>query len=584
MKLIAFDTETGGLDWFNPDQRAFLLSWATNGEKGYAARVGLAGDDDVMLAQFRRDLAKADTVVCHNLPFDLHQLRETLGIDLLASGKTLLDTNVLAQVVVPERRFAATEEDEDAGGYKLKSLSKTYVRPDAKDAEAAIKALAKAAKIKLKDTGGYFDTWRAYPKEMEEYARLDASDTYALYAKLAAKLEKRHERIWKLECEVAPVLIAAERKGVRVDQAKVVPLQLEYAIQRDRTHEELVEVLGEEALTNPDKMAEALVAHGVPLYRLTEKAKKLATHKFALAEFKDQFPIIEVLEDWRQASKFLSTYIDPMLGRETVHTSFRQLGAWTGRMSCSRPNMQNIPARAGKEVREVFIPREGMCFVVCDYESIEVMLLAHYLNDDGYKQMIRDGLDPHAWMASQIWGGEIADYEKGTPGEEQRTIAKNVLFAICYGAGGPRVADMLDCTIQEARALIRTIKTSLPRYMKLTKDRVEPAVKTRGFVNTIMGRRQTVKRDKAYIGLNALIQGSAADIFKQGAINAAKALEKYGAYPVLFVHDELVIECPIDKAERVGEVTSAAMCAAFDLDPPLSVETTICLNNYAEGK
>jgi len=107
-------------------------------------------------------------------------------------------------------------------------------------------------------------------------------------------------------------------------------------------------------------------------------------------------------------------------GREIVHPSFFQCEAWTSRMSCRRPNMQNIPKRAGKEVRSILVPREGHAFVIYDYESIEVRLLAHYLGDAGFQQLIEDGHDPHAWMATNIWGGAMEDFVKDAviPGPE----------------------------------------------------------------------------------------------------------------------------------------------------------------------
>lgn len=250
--------------------------------------------------------------------------------------------------------------------------------------------------------------------------------------------------------------------------------------------------------------------------------------------------------------------------------------------------MQNWPKRAGKHVRSVLVPRPGHCFVVCDYEGIEERLLAYYLNDDWYKDLVTNR-DPHAWLATQIWGGEIEEYAKGSPKElSHRAPAKNIKYAISYGGGGPRVAAMLrDAGFPSdevsARRFIRQIKGSLPNFYYLTKDRIEPKVKRDGYVTTIMGRKNPIPRDKAYIGLSGLIKGSAADIMKQGAINTAAAVRPLGATPLLFVHDEIVTECPIGREQECLELQSAAMCAAYDLDPPLSVEGSIAYNNYSEA-
>lgn len=574
MSTIAFDTETKGLDWFNPDQQAFLVSWA-NGIGSFHTAV----DDEEGMKSFKAALHTADTVVAHNLAFDVHQLRATCGIDLLTSGKQLVDTAHLAQVTLPERRNGEGE----AQGYKLKNLCKTYLGDDSKDAEDAILEMGKKIGLRtMKQTGAYYEVWRAYPAEMEHYAREDARMTLALYHALKTKVTDKTEVVWNLELATAPVLIEAEQHGVAIDQSKVTPLVVEYTRRQTEAHAELVETLGEEALEGDQAMLAALLAHGVPLHRRTPSGE-LATNKFALAEFEDAFPVLATLSEHRQASKFLSTYVGPMVDRDTVHPSFWQMGAWTGRMSCSRPNMQNIPSRAGNEVREMFVPRPGHCFVVADYDAIEVRLLAHYLNSTEYKELIREGLDPHAWMAAQIHGGEMDEFLKGTPGEKQRTEAKNVLFAIVYGAGGPRVADMLGIDIKAARDLIRTIKTTLPRYLELTR-RIKQKVELSGYVTTIAGRKQSVKRDKSYVGLNALIQGSAADIFKFGACNVADAVKPFGARPVLFVHDEIVVETPLEQADDVLAATVAGLNAAWPLDPPLAVTAKIAYNNYAEAK
>lgn len=574
MSTVAFDTETRGLNWFDPDERAFLASWAdADGE--YVADLS----DPEQAIKFVNALESADTLVCHNLSFDAHMVRATLGYDVLANGHTCEDTDLMSRVIFPEGQRAG-----ERGGHGLKNLAKVYLRADAADSEDAIKELAKSAGIKLKSTGGYYDTWRAYPAEMERYALQDARHTYDLYQLLSGKLNNGSARCYDLERQVAPVLIRAEEHGVAIDQQAVINLKRLYEAQLYETQDILEKELGEEALGGPgseEALLEALQKLGVPLHRKTPTGQ-LATNIYALQEFEQEFWQLATLSEYRQASKFLSTYIGPMVDRDTVHPSFRQCGAWTGRMSCTRPNMQNIPKRAGKEMRAMFVPREGYSFVVCDYDSIEVRLLAHYLNDSGYRELISDGLDPHAWMAANIHGGAVEDYHKGTDGEEARNIAKNTLFAIVYGAGAPRVSDMNKITRDEAKALISKIKASLPRYNRL-QGRIRKKIQAQGFVNTLFGRKNPVSRDKAYVGLNALIQGSAADIMKQGLVNVDEAVREHGARPLLVVHDEIVVEAPSEYAEEVLMDTEHALRDAYDLDPPLAVTGTVVHDNYASA-
>lgn len=600
MSLVAFDTETRGLDWFDPDQRAFLVSWADE----HGSYVESTEDG---APRFKAAIAKADTLVAHNLAFDVHQVRESIGVDLLTTGHRLLDTDLLARVALPERRFGAD------GGYKLKALAKTYLRADAQAAEDRIDELATQIGVKLKSTGGYYDVWRAFPEEMEHYALLDAEYARDLLPVLERKLSQNQWRAWELEQKVAPALIRAEQRGVKVDQEVVARLKREYEPLARSLHDSITKELGDEALEGTEALREALLKHGVPLHRTTDTGQ-LATNKFALQEFEADFPVLKQLSEWRMAEKFLSTYIGPLAGREVVHPSFWQMGAWTSRMSCSRPNMQNIPTRAelgDTPVRACFVPREGYCFVVVDLDSIELRMLAYYLNDPGFIELIESGYDAFAWLASEIDGGSPEQYVKGSSGEKRRGELKNVTYAICYGAGGGRISDMLGLDPgpfygpdhpaivaarargrqwpkegpqhKEGRAVAKKVKATLPNYDHLNK-RIRRKIQDVGFVTSMLGHKQAVNKDKSYVGLNALIQGGAAGIFKQGVLNVEELVRPLGALPVLFVHDEIVVECPVEHAEECLRLTKQGLESAIDIRPALASSGAIAHTNYAEAK
>lgn len=567
-KVIAFDCEARGLDWFDHDHRAFMYTWADEAGE-YMAREG----DEEAIREFTDALREADVLVAHNFPYDAHQVRESLGLDVLTLGKQIRDTLMESQVLHPSGQQRVK--------HGLKDLAQIYLRHDAKAEEDAIAQAAKDIGLRtLKQTGAYYDVDRAYPEMMARYAVMDARHTFDLDSMFMPKASGAEQKIIDLEMSVMPILIRAEAKGVAVDTHVVQRLKAEYYTAQNEVYELLVETLGED-IEGKD-LADKLIEAGVPLTRRTPTGT-LSTNAYALAQFEDDYEIIGQLQEYRRLTKFLSTYIGALDGRAVVHPSFRQNGAWTGRMSCSRPNLQNFPKRAGKEVRATLIPRPGCAFVVCDYESIEARLLAYYLGDDSYRQLIEDGHDPHAWMAAQIHGGEPADYAKGTPGQPLRDSAKNTTFAIMYGAGGPRVADMLKIPIPDAKSLISQIKGTLPGWWDLQR-RVKNKVETLGHVNTIYGRKQMVSREKSYVGLNALIQGSAADIFKLGLVEVASAVEPYGAVPLLFVHDEIVVECPAEAAINVELAMHTAMTQPgvdLGLRPRLSVESSITEESYA---
>lgn len=578
MTTIAIDSETRGLDFHDPAHRAFLITWADESGQ-YSADV----DDPAGVERFKAALDAADTVVLHNAKFDAHQIREAIGVDILA-GKAVHDTDLMSRVLFPENARSGR------GGHGLKNLSKVYLRADADESEKAIEDAAKAIGLRtLKQTGAYYDVWRAYPELMERYAVNDARFTYDLYERFKPELNGLAD-IYDLEMKVLPILLRAEQRGIKTDQEAALRLKRQYETEQRELHTYLESELGPQALGgegSEEALIGALTSIGVPLLKKTSSGK-IATDKYTLQEFESDFPQVTALLEYRRVERFLTTYIAAVQGREVVHTNFNQCGAYTGRMSANRPNMQNFPKRAGKEVRSVFVPREGHVFVVADYEGIELRLLAYYLGDRGFRDLVgSDEYDPHAWVAAQIWGGEPREYGKGTPKEStHRGPAKNILYAITYGAGRKRVARMLrdaglPSSENDAAAVISKIKASLPGYYSLTK-RVRAKVESHGYVNTVMGRRNPVNRDKAYVGLSGLIQGSGADIMKQGLVNADAAVQPLGGIPLLVVHDELLVEVPRENAEEAQRAVDDAMCAAYPLDPPLSVESHICEKSYAD--
>lgn len=560
MNTVAFDTETKGFDWWDPTQQVFLITWTTRMGDGWESKFADVRDP-VGVEQFKEALLSADQIVAHNLSFDAHQVRESIGFDIRQiEGVEFHDTDLLSRVV---------ESNERTHG--LKPAAERLVDPNAGRWEEQIEARMKELKIPKSKQGAYYEVYRAYPDDMCAYAMYDALYTAQLFDIYMSRMTPALRKVYDLEMRVEPILANAERVGIRIDQDAVQDLRDTYEPQEEVLRERLMNTLGDvlEGEGSRDGLIEALEVQGVPLHRRTEKTGVLRTDKFALAEFEDDFPVIQDLQEYRRVSRFLDTYLEPMSkANPDLHTSFSQCEAWTGRMSSRRPNLQNLPKAAGKEVRRPLVARPGHEFLVFDYEGIEARLLAYYLGDQGYRALITEGRDPHAWMAANIHGGSYLDYLKPNP---LRDKAKNTMFAITYGAGAPRVADMNKIPKDEAKALISTIKGSLPGYYTLMK-RIKQKVKTHGYVETIAGRKQYINQDKAYVGLNALIQGSAADIMKEGLVRVENCLPP-SAQVLLVVHDEIVVECPTELSEWVEEDVATAMTTLpWDIDPPLTVD------------
>lgn len=569
MKVVAFDTETKGFNWWDPNQRAFLATWADE-TGGYCA--DLANPTDINA--FTKALEGAEVLVAHNLSFDAHQVRETLGLDVFDLDCRLEDTDLLSRVVEVHERT-----------HGLKDMSTRLTGRDGHALEEKIEERMKQLKIKKSDAASYYEVHRAYPEDMRAYAIADAVDTRDSYLILEPKLTEKSRVIYEREMNLVPTIMAAERRGVLIDQGAVARLRAEYEPEEEYLREKVTQTL-EVPLTGDgsrDGLIDALLDHGVPLHRRTEKTQVLRTDKFALQEFEKDFPILADLAEWRRVSKFIATYLDPMGEADPyLHTSFYQCEAWTHRMSSRRPNLQNLPKKAGKEVRAPIVPRPGHAFIVADYEGIEARVMAWFLGDPDYRELVAKR-DPHAWLASQVWGGAVEDYHKGTEKEPMRDDAKNVTYAIGFGAGGPRVADMLNIPLEQARSLVQQIKSSIPGFRKLNK-RIQRKVKAVGYVTTIDGRDLGVNREKAYVGMAALIQGTAAGIMKKAIEDLAPELPAFDAHLVLMVHDEVLVEVPIPQAEACQAKIVEVMEAAWPLDPPLSVDSKIVTTNYADAK
>jgi DNA polymerase-1 len=297
-----------------------------------------------------------------------------------------------------------------------------------------------------------------------------------------------------------------------------------------------------------------------------------------------------LLLEYREISKLLTTYLDvlpnevnPATGR--IHTSFNQIGAATGRLSSTDPNLQNIPVRSprGEAIRRGFVPRPGNRFIVADYSQIELRLLAHLSGDPAFVDAFLAGGDIHRQTAAVIFG--VAP-DAVTP--EMRARAKTINFATIYGQGPHALARQLGIGYDDAR---RFIEDYFVRFagVRTFLDRTVAEARERGYVETILGRRRYIPelRDKSHsvrafgerTATNSPLQGSAADLIKVAMIRVSGALRAtYRAKLLLQVHDELVVEAPDAETEAVAGLVRESMEGAAALRVPLVATVGIGAN------
>jgi DNA polymerase-1 len=609
--VIAWDTETRSFRWWeNP---AFLASWALPGSPGATTPLDSPGQ----VAKLAVVLAGQDDrhLVGANSKFDAHMTREVSGgkIDVLDGSWRVDDVLTMSRLINGNR----------IPYHGLKELSVAFIDPSADEGEKEMvkRYYELTGRTDMAHDDSFFITWQdeAGKAIVEKYAAQDAELTMGLYDFFTPQLDadpKLRNLYDNVELPIQKVLYDAETRGVAIDQEQVVRLQGVYDTREQEARGVLENTLGfvPEGEGSSERLRERLPEIGVELTERTEKSGELAVNRKALAPFADH-PAVAALFEWRRVNKFRTTYLGPLHDRSVVHTNFKQAEAWTGRMAWSQPNLQNLPKRTEKSleadlrVRSVFVPRPGMEFVVADYESIEVKILAYHLGLPEYRELVAHG-DPHAITAAAAWGGNPSSYWKDTPQRWLRDIAKAVTYGIVYGGGGPVVRDTINAAVLEAgrpefcvdldqaRAIRRKITESIPGFKAFTASPYKGKSYPRGalyeqlmasqdgdygYVRTLGGRKQWIKLEKAYVALSGVIQGGAADIMKLGAINVAEALKPHGAYPLLFVHDELVVECEKGQGQELGPVIADAMVSAFPLNPPLTVEWTVTDRSYGHA-
>ncbi|MBA4039057.1 MAG: DNA polymerase I [Planctomyces sp.] len=318
-------------------------------------------------------------------------------------------------------------------------------------------------------------------------------------------------------------------------------------------------------------------------------------------------PIPRLIVEYRQLTKLVSTYlvalreaISPVTGR--IHASFHQTVAATGRLSSSDPNLQNIPIRTdtGREIRRAFVAEPGHLLLSADYSQIELRLLAHLSRDPALTEAFRSDEDIHTAVAAQVAGIEPSQVTR-----QQRSGAKMVNFGIVYGITAFGLARRLGITTQAADEIITSYKRRFAGITTFLQECVEQA-RRHGAVLTIMGRRRPIpdidsatpaRRALAErTAINSVVQGSAADLIKLAMVDLRRRLAAAdlgapldapdaalaGSRMLLQIHDELVFECPRDRAEAARAVVVSRMESAMSLSVPLRADSTLSHNWYDE--
>ena len=427
----------------------------------------------------------------------------------------------------------------------------------------------------------------------EEQEKEDISNEVYVYiiSKLHKKLEEELEKIGSLklfnEIEMPLVEVLAEMQyvGVYADKKEIVKFGNNLSSKIEEFRIDIYNLAGREFnINSPKQLGEILFEElKLPVYKKNKSG--YSTDVEVLEKLKDKHPIIEKILDYRQLVKLNSTYAQGLMSHINektgkIHTRFHQTVTATGRLSSTEPNLQNIPTRTdlGKKIRKVFKAEKGKILIDSDYSQIELRVLAHISNDEIMIKAFNENQDIHTICASQIFNVPIEKVSK-----QLRSRAKAVNFGIVYGISDFGLSEQTGIDIKEAK---KYIEQYLEKYSGIKKymDNIAEQAKIKGYTETMFGRRRyipeiksnnyMVKKFGERAAMNTPIQGTAADIMKIAMIkvyNRIKA-ENLKSNIILQIHDELLVEAPLEEEEEMKKILQEEMESAAKLSVPLKVE------------
>ncbi len=383
-----------------------------------------------------------------------------------------------------------------------------------------------------------------------------------------------------IELPLVKILFDMENSGFSIDIAVLDSLSEKYTEEIRTLTEEIYQVAGEKFNINSVRQLGDILFEKLSL----PHGKKTKTGYSVAAEILEEIdhPIISLILRYRQIKKLLSTYIEGMrdvINKNTgkVHTIFKQCLTSTGRLSSTEPNLQNIPVRTeeGREIRRMFVPSAGNILVTADYSQIELRLLAHFSGDPVLTEAYNTGKDIHAITASKIYDVPLSLVTK-----EMRRRAKAVNFGIIYGISAFGLARNTGISPGEAKVFVAKYFETYPS-VKAYMDANVAYAKEHGYIRTLEGRiryfpefnspNKNIRNFGERASMNMPLQGSASDIIKIAMIRVYNALNAggYKAKIILQVHDELVIDCPMEEADEVKKLLVDNMESAVRLNIPL---------------
>jgi DNA polymerase I len=547
-KFLALDTETEGVNFIKDCILGFGIG---DSENQYYVVVDSVAYSSIV--EVLGSLYKSAEIIFQNATFDLSVLQKA-GFPL---PKVFHDTMVMAWLL---------DENSSIG---LKNMAKRYLNRFPKTyKEMAEEAFMKTEHEKINILG--------------EYCCADVKNTIDLFELFSDLLQKEdlYDVYFKMEFPLMKILFNMEARGITLDLVSLDSLRERVENLLVEYKSKLIEIQGNpEFNINSPKQIESYLfdSLGYSPSKITKTGKRSTDSEVLGALVKkynlSEYDFVPLLLKYREFDKLHSSFILSLLKKcdenGRIHTTYIQTGTSTGRLASQNPNLQNIPVRDDEfDIRKVFVPQKGYIFIIADYSQIELRVFAHFSGDKNMRAVFQSDGDIHAKTMELI----------GT----DRRAAKVINFGILYGMGGFALSKLLDISKIQAENYITKFFEGYPDVKPFI-NRVNADGMSEGFVKTIAGRKRHLlignyrSRELLYkrLVLNSKIQGSAADIIKKAMLDLAPYLESVDGHMLLQIHDELVLEIPVDIAETALDKIKSIMCNVYALEVPLKVDIKI---------
>jgi DNA polymerase-1 len=529
LKVLAFDTETTGLDIYSRGYRLRLVQFG-NQHEGWVIPVELGGEYVTVVAQ---TLSAVDRIVGKNLAFDFKVIDRCLGIPMEKLWPKALDVEIQAKLIDPRA------PEKGGIGVSLEDLVRHYLDRDLADNVKGL--MTKLAKEHKTTKAKIFEKIPLDHPEYNIYAGMDTIFPARLVGIQSKLIPASAAQLMHFEHEIAEVCTYMDRTGFLLDLEYTQGLSL-HLHEEEEKYTEIAASYGCENVNSTEQVADVLLSRGVKLKDRTPTGKLQVSKTILDKLVKENDPFANAVQQAKKARKWRTTWVDGFLNNMDsagrCHASINTLQARTGRMSITGIPAQTLPA-SDYTIRKCFVAEEGHSLVSVDYKGQELRVLAALSGDETMIKAFENDWNLHLMTAQAAFGDHVLKDSK------EYKAGKITNFARVFGGGAKVVAEQTGLTFMQAKRVVEAFDKRYPGVTRYA-DILSAQAQTKGYITTHFGRRLPVDPERSYSALNYMVQSSSRDITCRGILRAYRA--GFGPYMRLPIHDELLLSMPTPRA------------------------------------